>query len=61
MSDLTLETRTGTDLTLEDRAEDITWDEATMTWDENTQQWGNPAKMLTLESRTGSDLTLETR
>ena len=56
-----LESKSSGSLSLEEKDNGLTWDEATMTWDEANGTWENPLRPSTLESKTKVDLTLESK
>jgi len=60
--DLTLENKTKSDLTLEDKGEAFTWDSAPGTWNDHAgSTWETQKQVGTMESKTKDDLTLETK
>lgn len=59
--DLSKETKSNVSLSLENKDDDITWDEANWTWDEATGQWDAPGLVLTKESKTNISLNLENK
>jgi hypothetical protein len=58
---LSLESKSGVDLSMEDKANDITWDDATWTWDEATGTWARPGLVLSKESKSAVSLSLESK
>jgi len=57
--DLTIgESKTKVDLTLEDKADSLTWDDADWTWDSDDSSWANPKLTGSMETKTKDDLTL---
>lgn len=60
--DLSLgESKTGLDLSLEEKESSLTWDEADWTWDEATGTWDRPGLVLSKETKSAVDLSLESK
>ena len=56
-----LESKSSGSLSLEEKDDSLTWDEATMTWDEANGSWDNPLRPSTRESKTKVNLILESK
>ena len=54
-----LENKNDTSLSLEDRIDSPTWDEATFTWDEAESTWDRQSTLFTKEAKNSASLTLE--
>lgn len=55
------QSKTNTDLSLEEKSNDITWDEADYTWDEADGSWDRPGYVLDKTDKTNVSLSLESK
>lgn len=60
--DLSLESKTSIDLSLEEKGSDMTWEQSDPgTWGESTATWGNPKEFITRETKSKVSLSLEAK
>jgi len=59
--DLSLESKSNLDLSLEAKDDTITWDEADFTWDDATGTWERPGRNLETETKSAVSLSLESK